>query len=384
VSAVDRRSILVEGTGRLATAVVDRLRERGAAVERVDLLEPAHPDAAARIMTAAALVLTADDDARNVDLVLWARRLRSDLPLVARVFDTTLAHYLSGTVERLAILSMSAIAAPVFAETVLASLAAPGERRGGRPPRARARRGRWMPFDRVPVTALLGLVLLVGASTAFFARALDLRPIDSLYFVWTTVMTVGYGDISLRGASDLAKVIGMLLMLAGAAFMATLFALLTGWVVTRRLEVLQGRVKSRARNHVVVAGAGNVGFRVAELLARRGWRLVIVERNGEARNLAALRAAGHQVIVADATEPRALELAGLEHASAVLAVTDSDAVNLQIALGVRGYGRDVPVVMRVGSPELSEHVTQRRDGIALSSVAVASRAFADAALTAVS
>jgi voltage-gated potassium channel Kch len=227
--------------------------------------------------------------------------------------------------------------------------------------------------------ALLGCVVLVIPSTAFFARALDLRAIDALYFVWTTVMTVGYGDISLRGASDAAKIVGMLLMLAGAAFMATLFALLTGWVITRRLEVLAGRVRTRARGHVVVVGAGNVGFRVADLLARAGWRLVIVERNPDARNIAALRGAGRHVIVADATERQVLDLAGVDHASAVLALTDSDATNLQIALSLRARGGELPVVMRVTSAGLSEHITKRGDGVALSSVAVAARAFAAAA-----
>jgi voltage-gated potassium channel Kch len=379
VTAPPARAVMVEGTGPLAVAIAAELATRGAAVEPVDALMPSDARAIERVTSAAGLVLAADDDARNVDVALWARRLRPDLPLVVRLFDSTLSGYLSATVEGLTILSMSAVAAPVFAEATLRALAAPENARRDRGSTRRPPRARRLPVDRVLLGVLLAIVVLVVPSTAFFARALDLRAIDALYFVWTTMMTVGYGDISLRGASDLAKVVGMLLMLAGAAFMAALFALLTGWVVTRRLEVLQGRVQTRARKHVVIAGAGNVGFRVAELLASRGWRLVVVERDGAARNVAALREAGHHVIVADATEPRVLELAGVAEARAVLAVTDSDAVNLQIALAARARG-EAPVVMRLTSAELSEHVTRRRDGIAVSSIAVAARAFAAAAL----
>ena len=53
------------------------------------------------------LVLSADDDAGNVDLALTVRRLRPDLPAVVRVFDEALAAYLRYTLDRLTILSMS-------------------------------------------------------------------------------------------------------------------------------------------------------------------------------------------------------------------------------------------------------------------------------------
>ena len=230
------------------------------------------------------------------------------------------------------------------------------------------------------MAALWDSALVVIPSTLFFAHVLDLRPIDALYFVWTTVMTVGYGDISLSKAPDAAKVVGMLLMLAGAAFVATLFAFLTGWVVTRRLDVLHGRVRMRGRGHVVIAGAGNLGLRVTTRLAAAGRRVVIVERDAGARNVAALRAHGHHVIVADATNEQVLDLAGVDQAGAILALTDSDAVNLQIALLVRARGGAPRVVMRVISPELSAHVTERGDGVALSPIAVAAKSFADAIL----
>lgn len=86
------------------------------------------------------------------------------------------------------------------------------------------------------------------------------------------------------------------------------------------------------------------------------------------------------MIIADATNREVLALAGIESASLMVAVTDSDAVNLQIALHASGYG--VPVVMRVTSPELSVHISARGDGIALSPIVTAAEAFVQAALEA--
>ena len=129
-----------------------------------------------------------------------------------------------------------------------------------------------------------------------------------------------------------------------------------------------------------MVGAGNLGYRVASLLAARGQRVVIIERDAENRNLTALRAAGHHVIVDDATRDAIQELAGMGRAREILALTDSDAVNLHIAMGLRARHGAPPVVVRVISPELSAHVTARGDGVALSPVAVAAEAFAAAAL----
>jgi voltage-gated potassium channel Kch len=239
-----------------------------------------------------------------------------------------------------------------------------------------------MRADPVLVTALLSLLLLVFPSALVFSRALSLRYIDALYFVWTTVMTVGYGDIALKDAPDAIKVFGMLLMLAGASFIAVLFALLSDWVLGRRLDLLRGRTRVRGEGHVLIAGAGNLGLRVAELLAEGGPRLLILERNADNRNVASLKAMGRQVIIADATNPELLELAGLRSAALVVAVTDADAVNLQIALHAREHA--VPVIMRVVSPELSAHVTQRGEWVAFSPVLAAAEAFAQAALEAAS
>jgi voltage-gated potassium channel Kch len=235
-------------------------------------------------------------------------------------------------------------------------------------------------LDRVVLGALLGLVAVVAMATLYFARALSLRPIDALYFVWTTVMTVGYGDISLKDAPDGVKLVGMALMLAGAASMAVLFAFFTGWVVTRRLAVHEGRVRIGGRGHVVIVGAGNVGTRVSALLAKAGRRVVLVERDSQCRNLGPLRADGHHVILADAASGPVLELAGVTRAAALLVLTESDTTNLHVAFVARAQVPDLPVIMRAESTELPNHVTEQKDAVALSPIAIAAEAFTLAVL----
>jgi voltage-gated potassium channel Kch len=306
--------------------------------------------------------------------------LHPKLPLVVRLFDPTLVTYLRDSLDNVTILSMSVVAAPVFAKATLDAIAGLAQ---GRPPQKappKRRLAHGPRLDRVVLAILGGLLAVVVPSTLYFRAVLGLQTTDALYFVVSTITTVGYGDISLSHASAAAKIVGMLLMFGGAAFMAALFALLTGWVVTRRLEVLSGRVQVRGRGHIVIAGGGNVGIRTAEILGREGHKVVVIERDGENRAVGLLRFGGHHVILADGTSEGVLELAGIDRAAAVVALTDSDAVNLHISLLVRARRRDVPLILRVVSPELSAHVTEHGDAIAISPIAVAAEEFARSAV----
>jgi Trk K+ transport system NAD-binding subunit len=393
--------VILAGLDPLGLAIVERLAAAGAPVHAV--VSSREGDAIAELgrlgvpvvngspaslrvletaglASASVVVLATDDDASNVDAALLIRRQRRDLPLVVRLFDPDLSAYLRETVEDVTVLSMSALAAPRFAELALQAV---GKAPAPAPPDVSARRRlRWGFIDPIVLRMLAGLVLTVGFSTLYFSHALGLRLLDALYFVWTTVTTVGYGDIALRDAPDTAKLVGMGVMFAGAAFIASLYALFTGAVVARRLDALRGRVPVRGRGHLVIAGAGHVGLRVARILAGQGRRVVVIERDGDSRHVSALRAEGHHVIVADATGEEILDLARVEAAGAVLALTDSDGTNLHIALAARRRNPAVPVIVKVASPELSAHVAARHDALAASSLAIASEAFARAALAA--
>lgn len=399
--------VIVAGLDPLGLAIVQRLRAAGAEVcalaapaevaryahefERIGaelITGAARSDGellAAGLQSAAALVLTADDDAENVDAALTARRLRDDLPLVIRLFDPVLAGYVGETLDRATVLSMSAVTAPVFTGMAVRAMADGGQNASAASRARHREKRRWrdvVRIDRVVAKTIAGFLLLVMAATIGFSHMLDLRMMDALYFVITTVTTVGYGDIALRDASDTAKIAGMAVMFAGAAFLASLFAFLTGVVVARRQAALQGRVAVKGGRHVVVISGGNVGFRTAGMLIALGHRVVIVERRADLRNVMTLRAQGHHVIIADATVDETLALAAVDRAAVVMALTNSDATNLNIALKMRARSAGVPVVARFASPELAGHVSTLREAWSASSIAIASEKFAQTALAA--
>jgi len=337
---------------------------------------------AAGLHDASAIILTANDDAENVDAALTARRLRPGVPIVARVFDPSLGEYLEETESNLRVMSVSGLASPRFADLAMRAAKEASRTRERLHVTMRGVR-RAMPRRVDPILGRLALltVVVIAFSVWFFARALGVSWFDAFYFVVETITNTGYGDVPVHAAGPTAVLLVILLMIGGAGLLALVYALVTGWFIARRIEVLQGRVPEPGRDHVVIAGAGNVGFRVAELLAAADRRVVVIERQADSRNAAELRAEGHHVIVADAALDESLDLAGVDRASVVLALTDSDAVNLKIALTVLGREREVPVVIRLISPELSGHLHGRKGIVTVSPIAVASESFALAALS---
>lgn len=337
---------------------------------------------AAGLHEVSAVILTANDDAENVDAALTARRIRPGIPIVARVFDPSLAQYLEETEAGLRVLSVSGLASPRFADLAMRAAKEARTERSASAGASKPRRKRSERLRSDPILVRLAIVVAVVSvlSIWFFARALGVSVFDALYLVVETITNTGYGDFAIRAAGTGSMLVTILLMIGGAGLLALVYALMTGWFIARRLEVLHGRVPEKGRGHVVVAGAGNVGYRVAQLLAAASHRVVVIERHADSRNVAALRAEGHHVIVADAELEESLDLAGVDRAAVVLALTDSDAVNLTVALAVRARGLDVPVMIRLISPELSDHLHGRKGIVTVSPVAVASAVFAETAI----
>jgi len=204
-------------------------------------------------------------------------------------------------------------------------------------------------------SVFLILLVLIGISVVVFRFGMDLSLVDALYFVMTTVTTVGYGDISPRAAHDWLKLYACLLMLLGSAFVATLYSILTDYLVTARFQQLLGRQRVPQAGHVVVVGLGNVGFRVVEELRRAGARVVGVDRDANRDFVESLK---HQipVIVGDARAAATLARASIATASAVVAVTGDDTVNLSVVLAAERTSGQARTVCRLFDADFARKV----------------------------
>ena len=325
---------------------------------------------------AEAVAVLEDDDVGNLHAALAVQEINPDVRLVVRMFNLELGHRLEALFHDGEVLSASVLAAPALAHAALegnvtrpvrvrdrllevrAATDGGGRRLGvdvreseeapepvtdamsrqaaslARRWRARLR-GVLRLFD-ARLAALLGtLAVLLAISAEVFHNAGDLSWMNSLYFTVTTITTTGYGDINLLNADDGVKLYGMALMLLGGLTVAVLFALVTDAIVTARIARTLGELPRPRSGHAVVCGLGNVGFRTVQRLVAAGVPCVAVERREDSPFLDATRRLGVPVLVDDASRLETLAPLRLPTARAVLAVTDDDLANLEVALNAR-------------------------------------------------
>jgi trk system potassium uptake protein TrkA len=102
--------------------------------------------------------------------------------------------------------------------------------------------------------------------------------------------------------------------------------------------------------HVVIVGAGEVGWYLAQRLGAEGNDVVVIEQN---ETIAAAISAelDVQVVVGNATAPSTLQAAGIERADLLAGVTQNDEVNLVASLLAKEFGVERTVV-RIQTEEL--------------------------------
>ncbi|MFB7667695.1 NAD-binding protein [Kitasatospora sp. NPDC056138] len=122
------------------------------------------------------------------------------------------------------------------------------------------------------------------------------------------------------------------------------------------------------RDHVIVVGLGNVGTRVATLVREAGVPVVCIERDPQARGIAAARALGIPVVVGDGPLESQLRRARAKSSRAVVAVTNDDATNLEAALEARAVRGEVRIVVRLFDDDFAHHVYATLGNVASRSV----------------
>jgi Trk K+ transport system NAD-binding subunit len=179
----------------------------------------------------------------------------------------------------------------------------------------------------------------------------------AVYFVTTTMTTTGYGDLTPQPVPA-QEIAAMLTMLAGVTFSGIFVALVAAYFTQSEYRLLQGLRPIHRRGHIVVCGSGRVGSRVVQFLRMLGREVVVIERNPHTDVVELARERQIDLLTGDATSDATLDLCNIPQAAAVIALTDSDAGNLEVALGARRYRDAIPVVLRVGEGAFAQSIAR--------------------------
>jgi Trk K+ transport system NAD-binding subunit len=237
----------------------------------------------------------------------------------------------------------------------------------------------WRHSIQITRSLLKALFASIIISVVIFAVWGGLSPLDALYFVVTTMTTVGYGDFNLQTAPPLLKLYGILMMLSGAALLATAYAIISDYVLSTRLEYLLGRRAVNKMGHTIVVGLGKVGFQVAADLHILGMDLVAIEAKEDSDNISAARLL-FSIIIGNAGRSSVLQKAGLASARTILALTDDPMLNLSVALHARACNPQIKTIIRIYEPNFAERLRGLNFDAVISTSAIAAPVFVDTAL----
>ncbi|MFW6379781.1 MAG: potassium channel family protein [Halorhodospira sp.] len=179
--------------------------------------------------------------------------------------------------------------------------------------------------------------------------------LDALYFLTYTAPTIGYGEYPHE--FSLAQRFGYMLaiyppVIAWFYAIVTIVGLIQDPVFRRTVEAgrFRRRVQRLAAPFWIVCGYGDTGSLLVRSLTERGWEASVLDTSQE--RIAELETRDLRLFVpgwqADANSTDNLRAAGLDNplCAGVLAVTNDDHTNLQVAITVKLLHPDLRVICR--------------------------------------
>src|SRR5207245_4394665 len=173
-----------------------------------------------------------------------------------------------------------------------------------------------------------------------------------------TMTTTGYGDLTPDRGKPLDVIAAMLLMLAGITLTGLFIAFGASLLTRVHWVTMQGLRPVHRRGHIVICGAGSIGSGVIDVLLGLEKRVVVVELDPDATIVERAREQHFDLLTGDASRDTTLDLCNLGAAHGLLALTNVDTLNLEIALGARARNPTMPIVLRIAEASFAESIAR--------------------------
>ena len=211
-------------------------------------------------------------------------------------------------------------------------------------------------FEFFTLAIMFTMMVTFGSTIMFVYEGGGVNPkvdnfFDAVYWSVITISTVGYGDVT--PTTTEGKLVTVLLVISAFSVIAFFTSIVTTALTERMKIIKEEKViaeASRLRDFVVICGYGRMGSVLAGELNKIKQRFIIIDNKEETLDDAKTK--NYLAIKGDATNTHLLEDIGVKNgATSIVAMTDSDAVNLSITLGAKSLNPDINIIARVNNIE---------------------------------
>jgi Trk K+ transport system NAD-binding subunit len=211
------------------------------------------------------------------------------------------------------------------------------------------------PYIAGLAAATVGLFL---AATWHFHNSFETGWLTAAYFVMSTLTTTGYGDITPHRADVVDVLMATVLMLSGTAITGIFIAMAAARLTRAQWVRMQGLRPIQRRGHIVLCGCGGIGSGVIDFLLAFDRPVVVIDPAPDAALIERARDRGFDLLTGDASRDDTLDLCNLAAAHSLLALTNVDTLNLEIALGARARNPGMPIVLRIAEAEFAASIAR--------------------------
>lgn len=179
------------------------------------------------------------------------------------------------------------------------------------------------------VLVLLSAILVIEVAILMSDASAREQPGNAWQALYLFALTGGTNpDLD---ASRLIQAMHMLVAVMSSLLVPVALTVVFQALIDQRDEIVAGRGVPRQRGHVIVAGLGPLGIRVAILLRAQGIRVAAIERDPGAPGVDQVRAEGVPVLIGDAGDETALQRAYIKTARCLVSSAAGDMDTVRIA-----------------------------------------------------
>jgi hypothetical protein len=363
-----QKSVLILGSGHLAIRLNDFMVQRNLTVYKLEnyfTINSSNKNFAFdrfknyltenQIQHISHVYVLFDDDEENFETSLSLVSLLPGVSVSTVLFNETLLSGLKKVAPKLTILNPAKIAAPYFLNGIQTSVIHKGNSKL-KSEISNIKQYFASPFLRY---SLLFYVFLIMSAIFYFHFHDNFSLINAVYFVVTTVATVGYGDFNLRDASIESKIVGISLIIVSSVFISLIFSLVINGILNKRVQIAMGRKKYFYKDHIILCGLGRLGYFIADELFKKGNKIVIIESQNNSLNVDYFRKRNVEVYSGDARKADVLIDAGVESCQTLISVLDNDIANLEIGLVAKHYNPNIKLVLRIFDDNMADIIKSK-------------------------